>query len=56
MIIMILNKRIDYIYIKILEKDLNAELLNIGNEERIISKNLIEINSIFNQQKGYILY
>ena len=37
-------------------KGLNKQLLNLYDEEIIISKNIIGINNIFNQPKGYILY
>ena len=35
---------------------LNKQLINLSDEEIIISKNLIEIHNIFNTPKGYILY
>ena len=37
------------------ETELNEQLLNIHDEEIIISKNTIGINNIFNKQNGYIL-
>ena len=37
-------------------KGLNKQLLNLYDEEIIISKNIIGISSIFNKPNGYILY
>ena len=38
------------------ESGLNKQLLDLYDDEIIISKNVIGINSIFNKPKGYILY
>ena len=38
------------------ESELNKQLLNLKDDEIIISKNVIGINNIFNNPKGYILY
>ena len=38
------------------ETELNEQLLNMHDEEIIISKNTIGINNIFNKPNGYILY
>ena len=38
------------------ETELNEQLLNLHDEEIIISKNTIGINNIFNKPNGYILY
>ena len=35
---------------------LNKQLINLHNDEIIISKNIIGINNIFNKPNGYILY
>ena len=37
-------------------KGLNKQLINLHNDEIIISKNIIGINNIFNKPNGYILY
>ena len=37
-------------------KGLNSQLLNLHDDEIIISKNIIGINNIFNKPNGYILY
>jgi len=37
-------------------KGLNKQLINLHNDDIIISKNIIGINNIFNKPNGYILY
>ena len=37
-------------------KGINNQLLNLSDEEIIVSKNIIKINNVFNKPNGYILY